>query len=226
MGYETQSGPDLSNAPGTNGRSVTQVLPETRRARREAKALAIIKAIPAKVEPMPELVPLIPRRPDPTYTLVGLPNDTLLTSSVIYFMYSAGRIKIGFSTGLRARHSGLKKAGSFPPVLLLVMPGTGKEERDIHARFKDDRLHGEWFRLSAKLRGYLKMRLCDTGLASLEQAEREYRDECAAFLEAYKPPPSKRRPRQLCEHGKPTYQHCQPCERARDLAILENLKCK
>lgn len=212
-----------TNIPGTSGGSITVVLPDSPRARREAKALAVVKKMrPAEVEP-PPFVPYVPPKPDQTYTLWGLPNDTFLKVSSIYFMYSAGRIKIGFSAGLRSRHNGLKKAGPYPPVVLLVIPGTEKDERKLHARFKEDRLHGEWFALSPKIRSFLRTRLCDRGLASFERAEAEFRDCCAAFLEHYRPPP-KRQPRQLCTHGLILHHPCKDCARDRDLAILENLK--
>lgn len=214
-----------TNIGRTFGDSVTQVLPKTVRQRREEKALAIIKAIPAREEPEPELEPYVPPKPDPTYTFWGYPNDTPLPNSIVYFMYSANRIKIGFSTGLRGRHNGLKKAGAFPPVVLMIRAGGEKLEREYHKRFAEDRLHGEWFSLSPKLRSFLRLWLCDTGLASLEAAEAEFHSYCFSIVENYRPPP-KRKESVLCQHGKRPHHHCVACERKRDLKTLEGLSSK
>jgi hypothetical protein len=215
------------NIHRTSGRSVTQSVTELRRLKREADALAIVKSMrPVESEPelpTPAIVPYVPRRPDPTYTFWGHPNDQPLPQSIVYFMYSGGRIKIGFSTGLRGRHNGLKKAGPFPPVVLLIMEGGEEVERPLHQRFAEDRLHGEWFNLSPKLRNFLRGRLCDRGLASFEDAELAFRDYCAAAVASYKEPP-KRKPRPVCEHGLILHHPCPDCERDRDLKILEGLK--
>lgn len=196
---------------------------EARRLRREAKAVAVIKTIGAKPPTVADFIPYLPPRPDPTYTFWKLPNDTM-PNSIVYFMYSAGRIKIGFSGGLRGRHQQLRTTGAFPPVVLLIIKGTERTEKEYHARFPDDRLHGEWFTLSKRLRTFLMSRLCDVGRASLERAEAEFRDYCGSFLDAYRPAPAKRKPREICQHGKPLHQRCYPCERERDLKTLEQLK--
>lgn len=212
--------PELVNTHRTNACSITVELPGDRRA---AKALAVVRAIRAKEEPAPVFVPFSPPRLDPTYTFYGHPNDTLFKGSVVYFMYSAGRIKIGYSAELRARHMGLKKSGPYPPVLLLLISGTEKDERKLHAKFEGDRLHGEWFALSPKIRSFLNTRLCDRGLASLEKADADFRDCCASFIQGYKTPP-KRQPRQVCEHGLIIHHPCKACERERDLKILEKIR--
>lgn len=193
------------------------------RLRREARALAAVKSIKAKEPPPPVFVPYMPTLPDQTYTFLGTPNDSPYIGEIVYFMYSAGRIKIGYSGGLRKRQMDLKGAGPFPPVVLLVVNGTEKDEKKFHAKFAADRLHGEWFALSPKLRSFLRYKLCDRGVASLDQAEAEFADYCAAIVAGYKSPP-KRKPRATCPHGKPTYQPCDPCARERDLATLDQIK--
>jgi hypothetical protein len=198
------------------------VLPQSPRERREAKALAVVKAIRREPE-VPVIVPYIPPTPDPTYTFWGQPNDTPLPDCIVYFMYSAGRIKIGLSTGLRGRHNGLKKAGPFPPVVLLIVAGGREVEQEFHDKFSEDRLHGEWFTLSHRLRNFLRLRLCDVGLASMDQAEAEFRAYCLAVVESYKPAP-KRKPPKHCAHGKRLHHPCAICDRDRDLKILAELK--
>lgn len=216
---------EIANIHKTNEGSVTGVLPKTAREMRAEKALAIVKAImPPPPEP-PKAVPFVPPIPDQTYTYWEKPNDTLIRGSIVYFMYGAGRVKIGFSTGLVNRHRAMKLAHPFPPVVLLVIDGGEKLEREFHKRFAADRLHGEWFALSVALRRFLMSRLCGRGRASLEAAEAQFRDYCESFVEGYKPP-AKRKPEDLCSHGKPKHHRCQPCERDRDLAILATLQMK
>lgn len=158
-----------------------------------------------------------------TYTfLPTAPGAPRMGGNIVYFMYSGGRVKIGYSGGVDGRHKQLRTAGAFPPVVLLVMSGDKGAESDLHIRFAADRLHGEWFALSKELRSYLRGRLCDVGRASLDRAEAEFRDYCQSFLEGYKPP-AKHKPRPHCEHGMPLGATCPPCERVRDLAILEQI---
>jgi hypothetical protein len=215
----------MANESETGRDSVTTALPESRRARREAKAIAIIKNIPPKPVIVPPPIRYVPIKPDATFTYRGHPNAAPIAGSVIYFMYSAGRVKIGISTGLRNRHLGLRGAGPFPPIVLMIVPGTEKEEKEYHRKFAADRMHGEWFALSAKLRGFLRGNLCDTGRASLEAADAQFMEYCAGFVAAYRPPP-KRKERSAdayCEHGKLKHLACTPCAVEIDLKILEKL---
>lgn len=140
----------------------------------------------------------------------------------VYFAYSAGRIKIGYTAGAEGRMKRLRASGALPPVLILVMHGRMSDEQDLHIRFHIDRLHGEWFNLSKALRAYLRKRLCDFGQASLDRAELEYRDACQYFLDGFTAPP-RRAMREHCEHGMPLGSLCAPCERTRDLGILESI---
>jgi hypothetical protein len=158
---------------------------------------------------------------EPTYTYLG--QNPYLRKDVVYFVYSAGRIKIGFSTGLKIRHKQLRATGPFNPTVLLVMDGSLGDDADLHVKFAADRVHGEWFNLSKPLRAYLTARLCDIGLSSLDRAEIEFRDYCEAFLASFVPPPKVRRPKQMCIHGTlETY--CRTCERDRDMRVLDQLK--
>lgn len=128
------------------------------------------------------VVPHDPPRAEPTFTFWRHDNDTLPTGSIVYFMYSAGRIKIGFSGGLRSRHQQLKTTGAFPPVVLLIVKGTEQTEKEFHDRFPDERLHGEWFTLSKKMRNFFRARLCPVGRASLKAAEAEFHTYCRKEL--------------------------------------------
>lgn len=159
-----------------------------------------------------------------THTMLP-PTYGAPTNQFIYFVYSAGRIKIGFTRGTDVRHKQLTSTGPFPPVILLLVYGTVQDEQALHAQFDDERLHGEWFVLSGKMREWLRRRLCDIGRVSFDQAEADFRDYCQSFLNEYQPP-SRRKPRPHCDHGMPVGTICAPCERARDLKILNDLNAK
>ena len=76
----------------------------------------------------------------------------------------------------------LKDASPLPPVVLLVVKGGEPMERKLHARFAADRLHGEWFILSKKMRNFLRARLCPVGRASLKAAETVFHAYCRKEL--------------------------------------------
>lgn len=206
------------------------------REEREARALAIVKAIRpgsanlmVPVPPPPQLVRAIPPKPDPTFTLLGFPDGAEYAANIVYFMYSAGRIKIGYSGSIRSRHRGLRNAGPFQPIVLLVIKGTEALEKKLHRQFAKDRLHGEWFAISNDMLTYLRQRLCETGRGSFERAQAEYHDHCMSFVAAHKPLgkplvlPRKDRPKPVCAHGVIAWLRCAPCERERDLAIVESV---
>lgn len=180
-----------------------------------------------KCQPVkPQLVPTYchvptkvpPYRHPPTYTYHGKPIDYWPQGDVVYFMYCAGRIKIGTTTGIDQRQAALTGGSPFPPVTVLIIDGARKHEVALHERFVADRLHGEWFTLSRKLRNFLTLRLCDTGRATLDRAEADFVAFCSTVAGAYKRP--KRKPRPLCAHGKPLHQSCHPCERERALKTI------
>ena len=156
-----------------------------------------------------------------TYTMIPARHDAP-SGQYIYFVYSAGRIKIGFTRTTDVRHKQLTSTGPFPPVLILLIPGAIQDEQALHTQFADDRLHGEWFTPSETMRNYLRRRLCDIGRASFEKAEADFYDYCEAFAASYRPPPV-HKPRKHCDHGMPIGAICPACGRERDLAILDRL---
>ncbi|MEC3912215.1 GIY-YIG nuclease family protein [Sphingobium sp. CR2-8] len=69
---------------------------------------------------------------------------------VVYFIGWCGQdVKIGFTRHLAARLTELIKRTGCPQKLLASTPGSFASERSYHARFADDRKHGEWFNWSA-----------------------------------------------------------------------------
>ena len=70
----------------------------------------------------------------------------------VYFLKAGGDIKIGFSTEPTSRIQGLKVGMPVAIEMLVVVPGTRRDERALHAELTDDRLSGEWFKASRKVR--------------------------------------------------------------------------
>lgn len=96
--------------------------------------------------------------------LVGKPSDdrplpkARVRRGVVYFVKngSRDRVKIGFSTGHKGRIGSLQNASPDKLTLIGVMPGDVKLERKMHARFKEYREVGEWFRIEGALAKFLR----------------------------------------------------------------------
>lgn len=76
----------------------------------------------------------------------------------VYFLacHETGRIKIGFTKGDPIeRLKNLQTGCSTELALIAQHPGTPETERRLHERFKDCRLHREWFQITDELRAYI-----------------------------------------------------------------------
>lgn len=138
----------------------------------------------------------------------------------VYFIYCAGRVKIGRAMDVGKRVSSISTGSPFRPVVLLSVSGSLSAEKEIHTRFAEDRVHREWFRLSDHLRRYLIRRLDSNGLAAFRAAEEE-------FMESLRPVPDTPRklirPKKLCGHGKPMSKSCARCTREAALRVYDDL---
>lgn len=157
------------NIQKTSGGIVTDVLPERRRSPNYPFAY---------IDPPSQPAHDIPRRPDPTFTVWRQPGVVLPVGEMVYFVYCAGRIKIGITFSISKRLETIQAHSPLPAVAILLVPGGIKEERGFHARFAAERKHGEWFLLSQKMRNFFKARLCMVGRASLRKAEEEFDNYC------------------------------------------------
>lgn len=74
-------------------------------------------------------------------------------SSFIYFIQSGkdGPIKIGTTNNVESRLGDIRVLNPQKIKLLKSIKGTQKYEKEIHRKFKNDRIKGEWFRLSSDL---------------------------------------------------------------------------
>lgn len=75
--------------------------------------------------------------------LYSNPRPTVAT---IYFIGpKGGPIKIGYAKRLDLRLKDLRSANAYPLEVHASIEGDPSLEREYHARFKEHRLHGEWF---------------------------------------------------------------------------------
>lgn len=78
-------------------------------------------------------------------------------ASGVYFLLADRFVKIGMSTDIRKRVRGLQLSiptpGDLVHVILTDEPM--RLERELHERFRADRTHGEWFRLSPEIVDFL-----------------------------------------------------------------------
>lgn len=76
----------------------------------------------------------------------------------VYFVTcrEACAVKIGYSVEPRARLPEIQWGCPLPLTLEAVMPGDHQEEKRIHGWFADDRITGEWFRLTEMIELVIK----------------------------------------------------------------------
>jgi hypothetical protein len=76
--------------------------------------------------------------------------------SWVYFVTYADKVKIGTARSVKKRFAELQ-CGS-PVILRLAgqMPGDNRDERELHERWNEYRLHGEWFRLNPEIRKFIR----------------------------------------------------------------------
>ncbi len=78
--------------------------------------------------------------------------------SSVYFIQAGddnGPVKIGYTVDIDRRLASVQCGSPVKLRLLYTEPGTRSTESALHRRFKADRLHGEWFTYSDRLREYL-----------------------------------------------------------------------
>jgi Meiotically Up-regulated Gene 113 (MUG113) protein len=75
----------------------------------------------------------------------------------IYFIGSEdGRVKIGYSTKPGKRLRAVQTGASTLLRLIAAVRGSPQDEQQLHAKFVDYRLRGEWFRFEGELRTYVE----------------------------------------------------------------------
>lgn len=75
----------------------------------------------------------------------------------VYFAEGGEKVKIGFTRSLRQRLHDLRTASSdFLHVSGVIEGATPETEREIHKRFKTEWTRGEWYRLSPRLKAFIR----------------------------------------------------------------------
>ena len=144
-----------------------------RRAQRQARALAVVRA----VRPVghPEHPDTIARHEAPLpYT--ELPGSDPDAPGVVYFLYCAGYIKIGYTTDIKQRLADFHTHSPLPPTLLLTIRGWPEDEERYHQEFAEDRVRREWFHLSLELREFLSCNFECGSQELMHNAEDEARE--------------------------------------------------
>lgn len=83
---------------------------------------------------------------------------TVQAQGEIYFILNpvTDCVKIGFSANPRERLTTLQTGNSASLTLIATVPGTIKQERQLHKRFSAYRVGGEWFDYSSEIAQYLR----------------------------------------------------------------------
>lgn len=89
----------------------------------------------------------------------------------VYFLKSAGYVKIGRATDIWARKTQIQTSSPHVLMMMLAVPGGRLFERAVQSRFEDKCIRGEWFSLDNELLHFL-VRLGETVLwVQLEDRE-------------------------------------------------------
>jgi Meiotically up-regulated gene 113 len=86
----------------------------------------------------------------------GRGAEIVANEPVVYFISpDDGTVKIGFTTCLKSRLRSLRTAHPKKLMILLVVPGTREDEQELHRRFSNLRVRGEWFKLDETIRDFI-----------------------------------------------------------------------
>jgi hypothetical protein len=79
-----------------------------------------------------------------------------VSKRVVYFVADGiGHVKIGVATSVESRLAGLQGANALPLTLLAYTPGGADLERELHQRFREHHVRGEWFRLVSEIEDHI-----------------------------------------------------------------------
>lgn len=98
-----------------------------------------------------------PPQPKPERKVSPIPLRRMAGVELIYFAAAdRGPIKIGRTANIASRFLRLQTGHAKPLRLLAAMPGDAAVERELHERFADQRVHGEWFARCAELKALIR----------------------------------------------------------------------
>jgi hypothetical protein len=91
------------------------------------------------------------------------------TSVYIIGQRDRGPVKIGLSGSAGVRLAALQISSPYELFVLTEFPGGAAEEEKLHKFFEKERLRGEWFRRSRRIKTFIDMSNCKVGItAALE----------------------------------------------------------
>lgn len=75
----------------------------------------------------------------------------------VYFIstHREKEVKIGWAVDVKRRLSQLQTGHPYELLVAYSAPGTQADERALHERFSELRLHGEWFRYTEEIHDFL-----------------------------------------------------------------------
>lgn len=84
-------------------------------------------------------------------------NQRSRTRHRVYFVEAplVGRWKIGLTSDIESRLRNLKSGSPIELITRLVIKASARDEWAIHGLFCDERVHGEWFEGSPRLRAFV-----------------------------------------------------------------------
>ncbi len=89
------------------------------------------------------------------FVKIESPTKSCRPQSVYFIADAYGHVKIGYATSVQDRFRDLQVAHASELTILLDIPGGPKLEKELHQRFADHRVRGEWFALSSEILEYI-----------------------------------------------------------------------
>lgn len=76
-------------------------------------------------------------------------------AAMIYFLVEADQVKIGYALDIETRRKTLQTGVAKTLFIVGAYEGDVKDEKELHRRFKDYKLRGEWFSVTQKVQEYI-----------------------------------------------------------------------
>lgn len=132
-----------------------------------------------------DLPPLPAKDPIQNFRNIFRLNDPEAKKRNVYFLYCAGHMKIGITNKVERRMSELQIGSPWATQIVLLIPGGRATEGFLHFAFREERVGGEWFRMSPFIREAiheLAPEECAQWLAQEEASYRQWVADEAAWL--------------------------------------------